>query len=342
MTAVTASRGGFFSVRFDRCVRHRPSPRVAQTGKWSARLSYLADLARNVRGIQDAAAHLREFFWKCRPTSEIAKNSRDGHEVRSRRRRRTRPRRMNFASDNGAGVAPEILEAIVAIEPCRRARLRRRRLHRARPGEARRNFRASRRRLSRRHRHRRQRARARRADPPVGDRLLPRGGACPRGRMRRAGILHRGRKARRHPRRRRQDHPRGAARNAGSVSARAGQDDAAGRAVAQSGERGGHDLSARGSRRARLDRARGGPRRAYGRRALRQRARLGRRLSGRDDLARRRRRALARRDEERRARLRGGDLLRSRHRPPASPISASAPGKRCRRAGSSARRWRPI
>ena len=55
-------------------------------------------------------------------------------------------------------------------------------------------------------------------------------------------------------------------------------------------------------------------RRAYGRRALRQCARFGEGDAGRHDVAGRRRRSLAGRDEERRARLRSGGVFRSRAR----------------------------
>jgi hypothetical protein len=42
--------GGFFSIRFDRRVRHRFSPCVAQTRKWSARLSYLSTMPETLAG----------------------------------------------------------------------------------------------------------------------------------------------------------------------------------------------------------------------------------------------------------------------------------------------------
>ena len=85
-----------------------------------------------------------------------------------------------------------------------------------------------------------------------------------------------------------------------------------------------------------------GVRRAHGRRALRQCARRPRRLARRHDLARGDRRAVVRRDQERRARLRGGRLFRSRRWRRTSPIRASAAATRCRKGASSARRWRPI
>ena len=65
------------------------------------------------------------------------------------------------------------------------------------------------------------------------------------------------------------------------------------------------------------------------------------RLACRDDLARRRRHPVARGDQERRARLRGGDVLRSRQGRGLCPTSASGPGRPCRKAASSAPRWRP-
>ena len=131
---------------------------------------------------------------------------------------------MNFASDNGAGVAAPILEAIARLEPRQRARLRRRRIHRARRGALARNLRAQGVGLSRRHRHRRQRAVARRAGGAVAGGVLPRRSACDRRRMRRAGILHRRGQGRRRPRRRRQDSAGGARRDARALSARPGQD----------------------------------------------------------------------------------------------------------------------
>ena len=196
-------------------------------------------------------------------------------------------------------------------------------------------------------RHRRQCAGARGAGAAVGGDLLPRGIARPRRRMRRAGILRRRRQARRHSRLRRQDHAGGFRRDAGALSARPRQILPARRAVAFAGHRGGHGLYARRDRRAGRDRPRAGHRRPHGRRPLRQRARCARRLACRNDLAGGRRRAVVRRDQERRARLRGGGVLRSRQgrvrslsaqarRPHAveGPVPRRADGGLSRRAGS--------
>ena len=77
---------------------------------------------------------------------------------------------MNFASDNGAGVAPEILEAIVASIARQRARLRRGRLHCAGASALERGFRDQGRRLPGGDGHRRQRSRACGAGQALGTR----------------------------------------------------------------------------------------------------------------------------------------------------------------------------
>ena len=136
--------------------------------------------------------------------------------------------------------------------------------------------------------------------------------------------------------------PDGVARDARPLPARAGQDRRS-RARCRCPRRAKRARSTGPTKSRRWPRSpASGARRAHGRRALRQCAGLGPRFAGRHDLARRRRRAVARRHQEWRARLRGGDLLRSRTSRELSPTSASAPGRRCRRAGSWARKWRPI
>ena len=87
-----------------------------------------------------------------------------------------------------------------------------------------------------------------------------------------------------------------------------------GGAVADAGDRGRHHLSARRDRRAGRNRSRAWTRRAYGRRALRQCAGAAQCLAGAGDLEGRRRRAVVRRDQGRRAGGRGRGVLRSRAR----------------------------
>ena len=116
------------------------------------------------------------------------------------------PASMNFASDNGAGVAAPILEAIVASSRVNAPAYGADDFTRRAEARLSRDLRDASVGLSRRHRHRRQRAVARRADPAVAGGLLPRRGARHRRRVRRAGILHRRRQGGRRLRPRRQDH----------------------------------------------------------------------------------------------------------------------------------------
>ena len=220
---------------------------------------------------------------------------------------------MNFASDNGAGVAPPILDAIVGVEPRQRARLRRRRLDRARRGALERNLRARGVGLSRRHRHRRQRAGARRAGARRGRR-------CSATKKRMSSTTNAARRnssppapsssaspaapAKFTPRRSAETlarFPRGLAKTSQPGALSLSQATEAGTAyrldeiaalaaIAREAGMGVHMDGARFANVAGRDR----------------------RGAGGAHLARRRRRAVVRRDQERRARLRGGDRLRSR------------------------------
>jgi threonine aldolase len=76
--------------------------------KWSVRLSYYRDHDRNGSSTQAVGAR---FFRPFDPALEELPGDRDSTQIA-----RSNPARvaMNFASDNGAGVAPEILAAIAA------------------------------------------------------------------------------------------------------------------------------------------------------------------------------------------------------------------------------------
>ena len=144
-------------------------------------------------------------------------------------------RRMNFASDNAAGVGAGNSRRDRRRECGIGGGLWRRCVHATRASRLERGVRAAGRGVSRRHRHRRQRPGPRRADAAVERDLLPRGSAYPRRRMRRAGILHRRRQAGRHRRRRRQDHARARSRGDRPLSARPRQVGRSRRAVAFAG-----------------------------------------------------------------------------------------------------------
>ena len=177
----------------------------------------------------------------------------------------------------------------------------------------------------------------------LGGGLLPRGGAYPRRRMRRAGILHRRRQAGRHPGRGRQDHAGGAARRrwsafrAGSSSRRSPA-----RCRCRRRPKPGRSTASTRSRRSARSPARAG----VG--VHMDGARFANALvspgvspaemtwrAGVDALS-------LRGDQERRARLRGGRLLRPGAGGEFRLTCASAAATPCRRGASSARRWRPI
>ena len=246
----------------------------------------------------------------------------------------TRDASMNFASDNGAGVAPEILEAIVASSRVNAPAYGADDYTRARRGEAQRDFRDARSPPS--------------SSPParrptrwrsprwstLGRDFLPRGGACPRRRMRRAGVLHRRRQAGRHPGDGGKITPDALARDAGALSARARQ---VGRSRARCRCRRrpkpGRSTASTRSRRSSAIAHAARRRRAYGRRALRQCAGRAGRRAGRHDLAGGRRRAVASarpRTARSPARRSSFSIRRGRR---ISPTSASAAARRCRRAG---------
>ena len=115
---------------------------------------------------------------------------------------------MNFASDNTAGMAPEILDAIGQRQHRLCARLRQRRVDQAGRAAFRRDFRARGRGLSGADRHGGERARARASDAALGRGAVPCGVACRDRRMRRAGVLRRRHQAGRADRRGEQDRAR--------------------------------------------------------------------------------------------------------------------------------------
>jgi threonine aldolase len=84
-----------------------PKPQTRRTKKWSAQLSYfrkMAELARQYK-------HPAKIFCRLTPASErIARAEKSDADCLLK----SNGARMNFASDNGAGVAPQILDAIVA------------------------------------------------------------------------------------------------------------------------------------------------------------------------------------------------------------------------------------
>ena len=121
-----------------------------------------------------------------------------------------------------------------------------------------------------------------------------------------------GGEARRHPRvRAAKSRLRSCARRSSGFRAGSSSRRSAGRAIAVAGHRSRDGLPARRGRRALRHCSCGRRRGAYGRRAVRECARRQPAFARRNDLARRSRRAFLRRDQERRARLRGGRLLRS-------------------------------
>ena len=115
-----ASRGGFFSIRLGRSypTSRSASLSAADTSrpqpakKWSARLSYFADHDRNGSSTQAVARSAIFCLSSVGLRSELPRAAQRGKRL-SRVKLRMGAS-MNFASDNGAGVAPAILDAIVA------------------------------------------------------------------------------------------------------------------------------------------------------------------------------------------------------------------------------------
>ena len=265
-----------------------PESRVATRRRTAARRHFFARDAR--RRLPSAAAR-----------QDAAPNGREtADEFRKRQWRRRRGAESSTRSSPRAGVnAP----AYGADD-----------VHGARGGAAGRNFRDRRsRRFSSPPARRPTRWRSRALARPWEAVFCHEESACPRRRMRRAGIFHRRRQARRRSRPRRQDHARRACRDARPLSARPRQVVAARRAVAEPGR-------PRRARSTRVDEiaALAEIARAAGLRVHMDGARFANASSrcgaSPAEMTWRAgdRRAVVRRDQERRARLRGGDVLRSR------------------------------
>src|SRR5271167_2673676 len=111
-----ALRVGFFSIRLCRSIRQRFKPRspvgaealASPHKKWSVQLSYSLTMTEMDRRHKRSA---RVFFVASIPRRRELPGQRDLTQIV-----RSSPAgaSMNFASDNGAGVAPEILAAIAA------------------------------------------------------------------------------------------------------------------------------------------------------------------------------------------------------------------------------------
>ena len=180
---------------------------------------------------------------------------------------------MNFASDNAAGIAPEILEAIARANEGAALGYGADPWTAARRAALRRDFRARRRGVPGADRDRGQCAGACTSRAAVGRRALSRRVAYRDRRMRRAGVLRRRPQARRARRPRPQDRAGHARRARSRRSVRRPASRERVRALAHAGDRSRHHLSAGRDRRARRDRARARAGRAHRRRAVRQRAR---------------------------------------------------------------------